>query len=173
MFCSNCGNQIPEGAAFCNSCGNAVNANAPAVEQVAAASQAPVAEPVAVPVAEPATETQPTFTSVPTYGASAAQSTPTFNAQPTESPSGTSVMIKGIIALACAVSFYLSIAGIIFGCLAKSGAKQFMNANGGQLFGKAKVGRILGKIGFIVGIVMSVLFVIWLIAMIVASIALR
>lgn len=30
MFCSNCGNQIPEGTAFCSNCGNRVGGSAPA-----------------------------------------------------------------------------------------------------------------------------------------------
>ena len=58
-------------------------------------------------------------------------------------------MIKGILAIALCE---LGIPGIIFGSIAKKLAAQFMAANNGQLFGKAKVGSILGKIGFGFGI---------------------
>lgn len=163
MFCSNCGNQVAEGAAFCANCGNAVNAQAapvetPAAEPVAVAT--PVAEPVQEQTFAPAPEAQNVYGNAPTY-----QSAPTFNAAPVAAgPSASSVMIKGILAIAFACSFYLSFLGIVFGSMAKNAVAQFQAANGGQLFGQAKVGSILGKVGFILGIVMTVLFVIWLFA---------
>ncbi len=149
MFCSNCGNQVPDNAAFCDSCGSALNGEEPVVTeapvQAAVATEVPVQTPVR-------TSVQPAF-----------DNTPTFNAAPASGPSASSVLVKGIVALACALSFYGSIVGIVFGCLAGSAAKRFMNANGGQLFGQAKIGRILGKVGLILGIVMTVFFVIFII----------
>lgn len=179
MFCSNCGNQVAEGAAFCANCGNAVNAQAapvetpvaepvveatPVAEPVAEATPVQEATPVATPVAAPAPQAENVY-SAPTYGAE-----PTFNAAPVAAgPSATSVMVKGIVAVACACSFWVSFVGIIFGVLASKASNQFMASNGGQLTGKAKVGSILGKVGLILGIVMTAILVIYIIALIVAA----
>lgn len=70
----------------------------------------------------------------------------------------TSILVLGILALAFSE---LGIPGIILGAIAKKKAGLFMAENG-ILYGKAKVGRILGKIGFIVGIVMTVFWVLYI-----------
>lgn len=49
MFCQNCGNQIPEGAAFCGACGAAVAAQS-------------AAEPVVPPVSAEPVDPQPVYT---------------------------------------------------------------------------------------------------------------
>lgn len=148
MFCSNCGNQVAEGASFCANCGTALKTEqAPVAEPVTA--EAPVAEPVAetpVAVETPVQQEIPVATPVaePTY-----QQAPTFNAAPVENVDAGTLLIRGILAIALCE---LGIPGIIFGSIAKRLAAQFMAANGGQLFGKAKIGSILGRIGFGFGI---------------------
>ena len=173
MFCSNCGTQLPDGAGFCSNCGTALNAAPVEVTPVAetpvvvAPVETPVAEvPVEAPVAEPVapaapvsenvyapTYQSPTYQSptyqAPTYQAPAYQQTNSYNAAPASNVDAGSLMIKGILAIALCE---LGIPGIIFGSIAKNLAAQFMAANNGQLFGKAKVGAILGKIGFGFGI---------------------
>ena len=173
MFCSNCGTQLPDGAGFCSNCGTALNAAPVEVTPVAetpvvvAPVETPVAEvPVEAPVAEPVapaapvsenvyapTYQSPTYQSptyqAPTYQAPAYQQTNSYNAAPASNVDAGSLMIKGILAIALCE---LGIPGIIFGSIAKKLAAQFMAANNGQLFGKAKVGAILGKIGFGFGI---------------------
>ena len=57
----------------------------------------------------------------------------------------------GIISLAFAASGCLSLLGFIFSFIAKSKAKAYQNAFG-PLEGRAKVGRVLGKIGFGIGL---------------------
>ena len=154
MFCSNCGTQLPDGAGFCSNCGTALNAAPVEVTPVAEVSvEAPVAEPVApaAPVSENVyapTYQSPTY-QAPTYQAPAYQQTNSYNAAPASNVDAGSLMIKGILAIALCE---LGIPGIIFGSIAKKLAAQFMAANNGQLFGKAKVGAILGKIGFGFGI---------------------
>lgn len=68
--------------------------------------------------------------------------------------SSTPVLVWGIIGLAFSCSFYFSFLGIIFSAIGLSKAKAFFAANG-QLFGKAKVGKILATVGLIVSIVMT------------------
>ncbi|MBE6794248.1 MAG: zinc ribbon domain-containing protein [Ruminococcaceae bacterium] len=60
-----------------------------------------------------------------------------------------SAMVKGIVGVALAV---FGIPGIILGTMAKNAASQFAYSNGGRLFGKAKVGSILGRVALGVGI---------------------
>ena len=152
MFCSKCGTKAAEGAAFCANCGNALNvapvAEAPVVEATPVAEAPVVAEPV---VAEPVVEAPVAEAPVaeapvaPTYQAPAYQQAPTFTAAPVQPVDAGSLMIKGILALALC---WTGIAGLILGSMAKKMAAQFMAANGGQIFGKAKTGSILGRIGF-------------------------
>ena len=61
----------------------------------------------------------------------------------------------GIISLAFAVSGCLSLLGFIFSFIAKSRARAYEQTFG-VLEGKAKVGRILGKVGFGVGLGMTI-----------------
>ncbi len=91
---------------------------------------------------------------------------PVYEAQPVTPPSGTPILVFGILSLAFAQTFYLAFLGIIFGAVSKSKLRSYL-ASGGSLTGTAKVGRILGKIGFILGIVLTCLFVVWLVVMIV------
>ena len=61
----------------------------------------------------------------------------------------------GIISLAFAASGCLSLLGFIFSFIAKSKALAYEQAFG-VLEGRAKVGRILGKVGFGVGLGMTI-----------------
>lgn len=69
----------------------------------------------------------------------------------------TKTMILGIVAIAISE---LGIPGIILGAIALGSAKNYVAAYG-QLEGKAKVGKILGTVGLIVGIVMTVVWLIY------------
>lgn len=72
-------------------------------------------------------------------------------------------LIFGIIALAAAVMFYTAPAGIVFGILAKNKASSFISQNP-NVGGTVKTGKILGTIGFILGIVMSAILSIVILA---------
>ena len=61
----------------------------------------------------------------------------------------------GIISLAFAASGCLSLLGFIFSFIAKGKALAYQNVFG-VLEGKAKVGRILGKVGFGLGLGMTI-----------------
>ena len=162
MFCSKCGTQVADGTAFCANCGNSLKAEAPVVEtpvEVAApVAEAPVE--VAAPAVEAPTYQAPTY-QAPTYQAPAYQQT-------SEAPvDDTSLMIKGIIALALAE---IGIPGIILGSMAKKQAAQFMAQHNGQIFGKAKIGSILGRIGFGFGIGFTIFWAIYFFIIFIAAI---
>lgn len=87
---------------------------------------------------------------------------PVYAAQPaagvkTVTPS--SVMVWGILGLAFSE---LGLLGLIFSIIGRKKAKTFLLENG-QLFGQAKVGGILSKVGLIVSIIMMVFWVIYII----------
>ncbi len=78
------------------------------------------------------------------------------------SVSPTSVLVMGIIAIALAWEPFVSIAGIVLGAIAMSKANRYY-AEGGLQSGQVKTGKILGTIGMIGGIVMTVIYLIALI----------
>ncbi len=83
----------------------------------------------------------------------------------TTNDTSTKVLVFGILGLAFACSFYLSFLGIIFSAIGMSQANNFARENG-AVFGKAKVGRILSKVGLPLGIVFTVISVIYIIVMV-------
>ena len=64
------------------------------------------------------------------------------------------VLVFGILGLFFSCSVFLSILGIIFSAIGISQADNFARANG-AVFGKAKAGSILAKVGLPVGIVIT------------------
>lgn len=76
-----------------------------------------------------------------------------------------SVLTFGILALAFCSG---GILGIIFGAIGKNKAKAYVDYYG-QTTGQVKAGSIMSKIGFIVGIIMTVIWVIYFIAIVAAN----
>ncbi len=74
----------------------------------------------------------------------------------------TQVLIWGIVAVATCES---GILGIIFGIIGKNKAKAYVAANG-QTTGQVKTGSILSTVGLVIGIIMTVVWVITIIAII-------
>ena len=77
---------------------------------------------------------------------------------PAESP--TPVLVWGILGLAFAVSGPLSFLGIIFSCIGRGKAKEYIDQYGTSSK-QATVGRNLSKAGLIAGIVVTVLVVLY------------
>ena len=69
------------------------------------------------------------------------------------------VLTMGILALAFMGS---GILGIIFGAIGKNKAKPYVDYYG-ETTGQVKAGSIMSKIGFIVGIIMTVIWVLYII----------
>ncbi len=78
----------------------------------------------------------------------------------------TQSMIFGIISLVLSSG---GILGIIFGAIGKAKAKAFAAQNEGIVTGKAKVGKILSTLGLVFGIVMTVLWVVYIIVVAAAA----
>ena len=72
------------------------------------------------------------------------------------------LLVWGILGIAFACSWALSFLGIIFSSIAKNKAVAFTDAYGIPS-GKAKVGQILGRVGFIVGICLTVCFALYIV----------
>lgn len=74
-----------------------------------------------------------------------------------EMPDATLILVFGIISVAVGM-----VVGIVFGSIAMHMVQDRL-MQGYTLYGKAKVGSILGKVGFIVGIVSTVLLTVLII----------
>ena len=184
MFCTNCGSQFEDGNSFCPNCGQKIESvaqpvAAPApvaapVEAVPVAAAPIAAEPVqatpveaapvqATPVYEPAPAPAPAPAPTPVVPVTPVQ--PVYAQAPVTpvggdfAPAGDpalakNILVLGIVAVACAVSYIAAIGGIICGAIGLSKAKKFVEENG-QIFGKAKVGKFLSLGGLIAGSVLT------------------
>ena len=165
MFCNQCCGEVPNGVGFCPNCGAPVEQpQQPQYDQTQ--YQQPQYEQTQYdqtqyqqPQYDQSQYQQP---APPMYGQPMA---PVGDAQERELAKQN--LIFGILAIAFACSYYLSFMGIVFGAISMGKAKLYMASY--PLTGKAKVGRILGKVGFILGIVFTVLSLITIIACIVGS----
>lgn len=81
-------------------------------------------------------------------------------------PSPTKTLIFGILGLAFSVSFFFALGGIIFSALCLSLSNEYYRITG-RLTGKIKVGRILSRIGLILGIFMTALFLLLVLSQII------
>lgn len=139
MNCKHCGAFLPEGTKFCPSCGVEV------VEEMV----------------------QPQYDAQPQYQQYANYEAPAYN-QAEQAASAKSALTWGILGLAFAVSFYLSFLGIIFSAIAKSKVKAYIAAFG-EPTAKVKTGNGLATAGLIVGIVLTVLLVVFIIGVVGAA----
>lgn len=171
VFCPNCGAKV-------ESVAQPVGGPAPVATPVEAApvtaapvyeaapapapAPAPMAAPVAAPV-QPAYEAAPAPAPAP-MAAPVQPVQPVYAATPvapmaTAVPGGNndlakSVLVFGIMAVAFAVSYYLSLGGVIFGIIGLNKAKKF-SEECGQVYGKAKIGKYLSLGGLIGGAVLG------------------
>ena len=126
-----------------------------AAAAVAAAPVAPAPAPAPAPTAtpvQPVQPVQPVYAATPVYS----QATPV---QPvvtvgTNDSLGKTVLVLGIVAVACCILWFFSIASIICGAIGLSKAKKFAEECG-QLYGVAKVGKYLSLGGLIGGCVIT------------------
>lgn len=148
MFCPNCGTEIREGISFCPNCGTSLVREEPPV------------------YAEPDVQDQGQAQPVTVYEYTQnGYSQPTPVSAPQELPN---VLLWGILGFVFADTFFLSFLGIIFSAIGLSKANLYTRLTGCPVNKGGKVGRILSVVGLIIGIVMTVLFIIWLIVVIAA-----
>lgn len=160
MFCQNCGNQLAEGAAFCGQCGTKVAVQAapqqPAYEAPQSAPQPAYEAPQSTP--QPAYEApqQPAYTAPQPSYQQPVQAAPVQKQTNADLDSmATNTMIFGIIGLATGVM--AGVPGIILSIIAKNKAGEF-EACAGSLYGKAKVGSILSRVGLPVSIALTAFY---------------
>lgn len=142
-----------------------VEAPAPAPVEAIPVAPAPAPAPVApapapVPVA-PAPVAAPVAPSQPVYVAPAAT---------TKTADGKPILILGIVAVACCVFYFFSLASIICGAIGLSKAKKFLEEQG-QLYGVAKVGKYLSLGGLIGGCVITAIEVFYVLMMVITLVA--
>lgn len=137
MFCKNCGSQLADDAVFCGNCGTKVEAQA-APQPAYTAPQQPAY-----------TAPQPTYT--------APQPAPAAANDPALDSLATNTMVFGI--LGAALGLCIGVPGIIFSVLTKNKVDEFVS-RAGSLYGKAKVGSILSKVGLPVSIVCTAIYTI-------------
>lgn len=150
MYCTSCGKEISSDDRICPSCGAYVPETA---------AQADPAQ----PDGEQSWYGQSSCEQ-PAYGQTAGL-VPAYAEQSRErqaAPGGvtpTKIMVLGIIAAALAE---LGIPGIILGAIAMSNSNRYVAA-GGVACGQSKTGRVLGRVGLIAGIAMTVFWIVYVI----------
>ena len=127
------------------------------VQAVPVAAVAPVATPVEpapapapAPVAMPVQPVAPVQPVSPVY----AQPTPITGTLGSNDSLGKTILVLGIVAVACCVFYFFSLASIVCGAIGLSKAKKFTEECG-QLYGVAKVGKYLSLGGLIGGSVIT------------------
>lgn len=76
------------------------------------------------------------------------------------------VLVWGILGLAFSCTFFLSFLGIIFSAIGLKKARAYNQFTNNAQSGQAKTGRILSIVGIPVGIVMTIIFAIYIIAIV-------
>ena len=149
MFCSFCGNKIPDGSGFCPKCGRRLDAShkietAPEIDHELG-SAAPHEPPL--DIFELRTENaQPEGEKIPV---------PDPNEEEHRAAAAKRILIFGILGLSFAVLWLFSVIGLAFSIVSKILVARYVRRFG-ETSGKATVGKSLGKAGFIVGIILSV-----------------
>lgn len=165
MICKQCGQEIAPDAKFCGVCGAPNDAAAQPVEpQYAQPAADPYAQQYQQPQYQQPQYQQPQYQQPQQYGQ------PQYGApveDPVERSLSKSILVFGILALVFCCTFYLAFLGIIFGAIAMSKAKKY--AASYPLTGRAKVGKILGTVGLIIGIIFTVIVTIIIIVAIIAA----
>lgn len=128
----------------------------------------PVYEPAPAPAPAPVvpvTPVQPVYAQAPVTPVGGVGVAPSGDAELAKG-----ILIMGIVAVACAVSYIAAVGGIICGAIGLSKAKKFVEENG-QVFGKAKVGKFLSLGGLIGGSIITAILGLRIISAILYAIA--
>ena len=150
---------------------------APAPVAAPVEAPAPVAAPVAAPAPAPAPVEAIPVAPAPAPVAPAPVAAPVAPAQPVyvapaaaKTADGKPILILGIVAVACCVFYFFSLASIICGAIGLSKAKKFLEEQG-QLYGVAKVGKYLSLGGLIGGCVITAIEVFYVLIMVITLIS--
>lgn len=168
MYCKKCGADIPDQSVVCPYCRFDLMAPAPQTLRTPAyregytGSDTDYEQPVyEQPVYEQPVYEQPVYEQPPHQYIQPVLQYPGAPTPQQQSDSN-SLLVFGILGLAFACTFFLSFLGIVFSAITKGKSRDYLFRYG-EHYGKAKVGRILANIGLPVGIVLTCLFVFYLI----------
>ncbi|MBQ7474464.1 MAG: zinc ribbon domain-containing protein [Clostridia bacterium] len=92
--------------------------------------------------------------------------TPAPATLPGENEAAKSILTFGILSLAFACTWVLSFLGIVFAAIGLSKVRNYVSTYG-PVHHKAKVGRILSKVGLPVSIALTVLFILYVVLIVV------
>lgn len=184
MFCKKCGADIPDKSVVCPYCRFDLSTPMPQTLRTPAYREGYSGGDAAPPVYEQPVYQEPVYEQPqyqePVYQQPQYQQPPHQYIQPVPQPvapdfvtpqqqaEANSVLIWGILGLAFACTFWLSFLGIIFSAIDRGKVKDYLYRYG-VLYGKAKVGNILSRIGLPVGIVLTAFAVIYVIYAIVIA----
>lgn len=146
MNCKKCGAVIPDGGIICPYCG--FDTRSPGFQTLNNSQR--YEQPAQAQYVQPQSQYVQPQPVTPAY------------VTPQQQAEANSVLIWGILGLAFSCTFWLSFLGIIFSAIARGKVKDYLYRYG-VLYGKAKVGNILSRIGLPVGIVLTVFAVIYII----------
>lgn len=158
MNCKKCGAIIPDGGIICPYCG--FDTRSPSFQTLNNSQR--YEQPAQAQYIPPQPQPQPQYVQPQPQVVTPGYVTPQQQAE------ANSVLIWGILGLAFACTFWLSFLGIIFSAIDRGKVKDYLFRYG-ALYGKAKVGNILSRIGLPVGIVLTAIFVIYIIYAIVLA----
>ena len=178
MYCKYCGSLLKDNARFCTACGKPAEVaiqseTTPVVNNVPVQPQPTPVQPQPAPVQPQPTPVQPQ--PVPISPVQPAQyqqpvSTPAPAVSNEISDKQSSILTFGILALAFAISFFVSFMGIVFGIITMNKVKEYVQLMG-ETTGRASVGKGLGKAGLIVGIVLTSIFVLYIALIVILALA--
>jgi predicted nucleic acid-binding Zn ribbon protein len=155
MYCTFCGSKLRDGARFCEDCGTAL------VEKETLSAENSAEATGTITDASTNAERTANATSAPTDAEveeSMTESPIDIAREEEKEKRSTGILFLGILSLAITVSTEIcGIAGIILGAIGLSKAKSF-EADFGKLDGKANAGRILSRIGLIIGCILGPIF---------------
>lgn len=157
MYCKHCGAQLNDNANFCPYCGQAQSTSPQQPQQPQKAQQPqPQFQPAQPQFQQPQ---QPTYTMA---------NDPRWEEK--KSQMAGECLKWGILSLAFVVSGCLALLGFIFSFTAKKKVAEYVQYFG-QVEGRARVGRDLGKAGFIAGLAMTIFWVVYFFILILAMAA--
>lgn len=168
MVCKNCGSTVEENVKFCPECGAPMEAAEEAVKAVAEDVYSEPEQTYSSPQQNDYVSPQPAAAAPPPASQVYPQSVKPETTPELEERSK-KTLTMGFLAIVFGSTFFLSFLGIIFGAIGIGRANAFKRA-AGIIYGRAKVGHKLSIAGLVLGIVLTVLFVIWLVFIVFAAV---
>lgn len=155
MFCHKCGTELKDGTLFCYCCGSKA---APEEELLQKTEPVETVEAESVEIVE----AEPVEVAEPLYQQPVEQEIIFSDEYEEEKESlSTTALLCGLFGLICSDTCIFAILGIILSRIGIAKAKRYGQMTG-SITGKAKAGKIMGTIGFILGLIPVVAILLFL-----------